>query len=625
MTLKFKTTTPIDQTAPLRTAPRVQNLDYSKSTMQVVHKIKAKFKLPPPSPTTMRFTKPAIPKVPLTTGIQDKPIILDQPLTPDGLVDALGNPIHLDASQYAGVEAYCNTTGHLIFLGKAGTGKTTLVQAISLIYLAQNPHSATDYRIRGQGTYVRAPKMATIAYTNRAANNMADKIKIHPILGQAFGYNITTGHNLLEYTVEFITDPETGDSKRRYYPQRDQHLLLDIDVLVVEEATMIGVGDHSLWQEIFDALPITCRIIMLGDINQLPPVIGKPVLSYAIQHPAFTTIELTHVHRQALDNPIIRQAHNCLEGKEIETDLIHSKGIQVFSGSNNEKLPWWDFERAIMQVLTHFRSQGLYNPYEDMVLSPFNKPSKNGALTAQSIASLIASQLADEEQRKVYEIRAGYILAYYAVGDRVFYNKEEGIISNISINNRFMGKFPRDASYHMDHMGGYRASTFQDQDQGLDDMDFVSKEDVDPNYNISISKLLENADSSKEERRRTASHSIDIIRADGTTVTCTSIGEFAELQLGYALSVHKAQGSEWPNVFVALHDTNAILLYNELLYTAMTRPKNFLGIIAQKHVLARAIETRRIKGSTLEDKIEFFNGGYLDQIVDLDPSTKVAS
>lgn len=572
--------------------------------------------------TTLKI--PEVPAVPIHKLVQPTVTVDPQPLTPKGLVDAHGNPIGVDSSQYRVLETFMSGR-HMCIIGSAGTGKTTVVQALSLLYHQTHPDSTTSYRKRGKGEYTYAPKMAIIAYTNRAANNMSAKLTAHPILGQAFGYNITTAHNLLEYTVEFTINPETGNNTCRYYPQRSALAPLDIDVLVVEEATMIGVGDKSIWAEIFDALPSHCQIVMLGDLNQLPPVIGKPVLSYAIQSDDYDTVELTHVYRQALDNPIIRQARRCLSGKPIETDLIEQPdgtvhGVKVFSGKTKIKLPWEEFEqKGIIPVLDHYHEHGQYDPMTDMVLSPYNKPSDK-AITAQNIANAIASNLAKKDRRIVYEIRTGFNTLYLAKGDRVFYEKEEGIVTNITTNSSYMGKAPRPASIHLNYFGQYHDHHASEDEDALA---FLNEATTDPDYStVSIAKLLEDQEELKEERKRTASHTVEITRPDGTVISCSAVGEFGELQLGYALSVHKAQGSEWPNVFVALHDTNATLLFRELLYTAMTRAQKFTGIIAQPHILAKAQANQRIKGNTLEDKIEFFNGGYLNEVVPLNPADR---
>jgi energy-coupling factor transporter ATP-binding protein EcfA2 len=514
----------------------------------------------------------------------------------------------------------------MVITGPAGCGKTTLVQALALLYLAHNPDQVTEYRVKGQATFVNAPKFAIIAFTNRATNNMAAKLKVHPVLGSDFGYNVTTGHNLIQYTVEFIVDQETGDTKRHYYPLKDQFDKLDIDYLVVEEATMIGVGNKSLWAEIFAALPSHTRIIFLGDINQLPPVIGKPVLSYALQSPDFEVIELKTIHRTALENPIINQAHRWLAGKPIETELKvingETTGVKLFTGKAKIKLPAHTFERKAIEVLMHYMAEGFYNPMEDMVLSPYNKPSEH-SITAQNLAKYIATELATQQGRKVYEVIAGFVKDYYSIGDRVYFEKEEGVITNITNNTAYMGKIPKEPSTSLTYFGKYNGSAAAESDSL--DFDFLDSDSAlpDENFALDLSKLEDqdqDADS-KEERKRTASHTIEITLADERVVTCNTVGDFAELQLGYALSVHKAQGSEWPNVFLVLHDTNNVMLFRELVYTGMTRPQKFLGIIAQQHVIDKAQAAQRIKGNSLADKIEFFNGGYLDQDVPLNPAT----
>jgi superfamily I DNA/RNA helicase len=146
---------------------------------------------------------------------------------------------------------------------------------------------------------------------------------------------------------------------------------------------------------------------------------------------------------------------------------------------------------------------------------------------------------------------------------------------------------------------------------------------------LDIEKMLDDSEGAEEERKRSASHIVHIkprnfLSEDDEPVntsdhTCSSVGDFASLTLGYALSVYKAQGSEWPNVILALHESNATLLFRELLYTGMTRARNRLDILAQAPVLEKARKNQRIKGNSLEAKIEFFNSGYLDQIVKIIP------
>jgi exodeoxyribonuclease V alpha subunit len=86
-------------------------------------------------------------------------------------------------------------------------------------------------------------------------------------------------------------------------------------------------------------------------------------------------------------------------------------------------------------------------------------------------------------------------------------------------------------------------------------------------------------------------------------------GELSEanFQLAYCLTIHKAQGSEWKRVILILHKDHSIMAFNELLYTAVTRAREQVVIFAKDFMLQKCIETRRIKGSSLKSKIEYFN------------------
>jgi len=91
-------------------------------------------------------------------------------------------------------------------------------------------------------------------------------------------------------------------------------------------------------------------------------------------------------------------------------------------------------------------------------------------------------------------------------------------------------------------------------------------------------------------------------------VTIDSAGDVNSLLLGYALTVHKSQGSEFRKVFVCLHHTHSKMLSRELLYTAVTRAREELYIICEPDSFVKGIETQRVKGNTLEEKAEYFRG-----------------
>ena len=112
------------------------------------------------------------------------------------------------------------------------------------------------------------------------------------------------------------------------------------------------------------------------------------------------------------------------------------------------------------------------------------------------------------------------------------------------------------------------------------------------------------------ERKQQASHIVTVRLLDSDEeVEVSSAGDFngPNFQLGYALTVHKAQGCEWRKVFLVLHKCHAVMTYRELFYTAVTRARENFVLLGKTVRAARAILNPRIKGDTLQDKIAFFN------------------
>jgi len=506
------------------------------------------------------------------------------------LVDATGKSIQLDDSQLDALLLAAKGENFSI-IGKAGSGKSTLVQAICILWIQQAQWESIEYRIQGKGIKHLAPSIAVVAFTNKATNNIREKLIAHPllqgaiidnetgkVLGAEFGCNVTTIHNLLEYSVEYTVDAD-GNNKRRYFPKRDKFNKLAITHLVLEEASMVGVGNASLWQQLYNALPSNVQIMMLGDINQTPPVIGKPVLAYALQQ--LKVAELTTIHRTALDNPIIQQAHNCLQGKPIVEQVKEDKGVRRFKGPKTKmSVPF--FYLATTKLLTKMIEAGEYDPNEDMILCPYYE-DKDHVISAMGIAKRVAFILARKHNRLIHQILTGFSTTYLAVGDKVFVDKKEGIVTNITNNVGYVGRVPRPPSHNINYYGHAVEVKGQEVEKLAE---FGDEYDY---HSLDIESLLNGNTNESEKKKRAASHSVTVEMKsliDGSTesTTYSSVGDFASLSLGYALSIHRSQGSEWPNVILAVHDYNTVLLFRELIYTGM-----------------------------------FFNQGYLDQEVDIVP------
>ena len=117
----------------------------------------------------------------------------------------------------------------------------------------------------------------------------------------------------------------------------------------------------------------------------------------------------------------------------------------------------------------------------------------------------------------------------------------------------------------------------------------------------------------KSERVKKASHRITVLLRDSEQeVTIDSAGDINNLLLGYCLTVHKSQGSEWRKVFFVIHQSHATMVQRELLYTAVTRAREELYVICEPETFTKGILSQRVKGNTLAEKAEYFKGRLED-------------
>lgn len=473
-----------------------------------------------------------------------------------------------------------------VLVGAAGTGKTTCSQGGIKALLSSNnvPVLQSDgHKHLKDGS----PGVLIISYTRRAVNN------IRKVQSSDLKSNCITSHKLLEYAPEYyeITDPETGISKRtmRFLPSRcaSNPLPTTINTIIVEEASMLSVELHS---EILAAITHEVQWVFIGDIQQLPPVFGAAILGFKMLE--LPVIELTQVYRQALESPIIRLAHRILSGKPIPA----SEYPEWKDGNKLTIHPWkkkLNADNAAMKLGQFFKAAinaGTYNADEDMILIPYNK-----ACGTIELNNTIANHLARRRDAVTYEVMAGFNKLYFSEGDNVLYDREDATIVGIASNPSYSGGRVQPPSKTLDYWGDnpniLEESGFDSYGEG-DDVDF----------------LLEQAASS-EDRVTQASHEITVRLSDtAQEVTITKAADVNALLLAYALTVHKAQGSEWRKVFFCLHQSHASMMQRELLYTGVTRAKEELYIICEPNSFTRGIINQRIKGNTLGEKAEFFKG-----------------
>ena len=505
-------------------------------------------------------------------------------------------------------------------IGAAGTGKTTTLKAVIQTMLEN--HRIPPLECSTKSLLAGAPGVVLISYTRRAVRNIARQmpanLKVHCM----------TYHALMEYEPHFyeVWDDATQEISKtmRFEPARNKMTPLpeNLRVIVVDEASMLSI---DFWNTLLQALPRLhgVQFIFLGDLNQLPPVYGQAILGKMLLE--LPIIELTRVYRQALESPIIALAlavkdnnfttfeQQCKDGTFDMTyyDPKTNEPTNLFLPLNARKVaqkvaiskagrgtvilqPWkktLEKEDACDAMIGQFRlwhKQGVYDPDQDLILCPWNT-----SFGTDELNKGIANYLSESKQLPVYEVIAGYDKHYFAVGDRVLVDKMEATILQISRNYRYLGKLPQKESAKMNRwgIGG------EGKGSGLLDGE-MSEEEVD---------MMLEAAADVSDRTNEASHILRVRFLDtdeeeniskSATINATSFA--------YAITVHKAQGSECRKVFFITHACHAAMCSRELVYTAITRAAEELHIVMAPAMLGNAASKPRIKGDTLAAKLEYF-------------------
>lgn len=550
---------------------------------------KQQAKISNPSPTIESISIPQTSPAPSNVSQSIEYIPQKLPGTSAG-VDKFGNSITYNDRQTEFIRL-ASTGQSCILIGAAGTGKTTSQRGAILAMLSEGllpPIQSSDHKWLQSGT----PGIAICAFTRRATNN------IRKNLSDDLQANCLTIHKLLEYEPVYSEefDEKSGKDRKtmRFEPTRnaDNPLPESIRCIVIEESSMVSV---ELFRQLEAALPHSPQYIFLGDIQQLPPVFGSAILGYKMLE--LPTVELTEVYRQALDSPIISLAHRILSGKPISVGEYKTLSVPGKLTIH----PWQKRISADNATLTLAKffikalAEGKYNPETDAILIPFNKSCGTDELNNH-----IANSIAQINNRPVYEIVHGWKRSYYSIGDKCLYDKEDCIVTNIYRNPEYSGVDPREESILMDYWGNRKHSS-----GSIDGTTGDSSDEID----ILLQNVAGSDTSDSEDRVRVASHSVELQMLDSErTVRIKNAGELNNLSLGYAITVHKSQGSEFNKVFFCLHQSHATMIQRELIYTAVTRAKTELFIICEPDSFTKGILNQRIRGNTLAEKAEYFKG-----------------
>lgn len=481
-------------------------------------------------------------------------------------------------------------------IGAAGTGKTTTLKGLiqNLLAKAKVPMLTSHTKHLRAGS----PGMALVSYTRRAVRNIA---KVMP---EEIKNSCITLHKLIEFepTQEDYVDSEGNSATRmRFMPARTQAnpLPADLRLIIIDESSMVS---EDLFNLLLDALPSISNVsfIFLGDLNQLPPVYGVPILAKKLLE--LPIVELKEVYRQALDSPIISLATQVRLGA---VSVTHKKeeeflGPEARDGKVTIK-PWkkkCDPEDGLTAVTGYLRNRilaGSIDFDEAVVLCPFNK-----AFGTIELNKGIAQAFADKEGKTVFEVIAGFNKLYFSKGDKLLVNKMDAVIIDIYPNPLYLGQQPQQESKFLTYHGKRTDHDDRQESHAL----ALSMQSADDLLDALVA-------GSVEDRKAQASHTIRVrFTDDGTEAQLKTASEINSSDLAYAMSVHKSQGSEWSEVIFVTHGQHAKMISRELVYVAITRAKNELVIIGDPAMLMKASISPRIKGETLDAKLEFLKSKF---------------
>lgn len=415
----------------------------------------------------------------------------------------------------------------LMISGGPGTGKTTTINTIIRFFQED-----------GLDVLLAAP-------TGRAARRMTEAtgnpaMTIHRLLGiRTIGEDSDRG-GLFDDDDLSSSGGKNGKGGRTTWFERGEDNPLDADVIIIDEMSMV---DMNLFHALLRAVPDGARLVLVGDVNQLPSVGPGCVLQDLIESNAFHTIMLEHVFRQASESDIVMNAHRILEGTTLPMD--NKSRDFFFLERDQAPVIYKHTVQLIREMLPKYAG---CRPEEIQVLTPMRR----GSLGVERLNEVLQSVLNPPSKGKREYIRQETV---FREGDKVMQTRNN---YNIEWENR--GNFGMPI----------------DRGTGIFNGDFGRIEEID-----------------------LRSASMTVCFDDSRTVEYP-FNDLEDLELAYAITVHKSQGSEYPAVILPVLSGPSGLFNRNLLYTAVTRARNCVVILGSRdgvdRMIANVRRTRRYTG-----------------------------
>ena len=421
--------------------------------------------------------------------------------------------IEPDALQIRAVTQAVNS-GLLVITGGPGTGKTTTINTI-IRYFEQE----------GMSILLAAP-------TGRAAKRMTE----------ATGYEARTIHRLLELTG--MPDGGTGTSGMHF--ERNEENPLEADAVIIDETSMV---DIYLMHALLRAISPGTRLILVGDVNQLPSVGAGNVLRDIIESGCFRVVCLNRIFRQAAESDIIVNAHKINAGEQVflgkpSRDFLFIRGgqpdaiVKAMVALVKDKLPGY--------VHAH--------PLDIQIMTPMRK----GVLGVERLNAVLQECLNPPSPSRQEKEAGGTV---YRVGDKV-----------MQIKNNYQMEW-----------------------------------EIRDNHGVAVDSGtgVFNGDMGIIRAINGFSEEITVEFDEGRMVDY-SYKQLEELELAYAITIHKSQGSEYPAVVIPVYPGPRMLMSRNLIYTAVTRAKSCVCLVGVPEVFQEMVdneaEQRRYTG--LKERIK---------------------
>ena len=416
--------------------------------------------------------------------------------------------LELDEMQRTAVKEAVRS-GLLVITGGPGTGKTTTINTIIQYFESE-----------GMDIALAAP-------TGRAAKRMSETT----------GYEAKTIHRLLELSGGM--DEHAGFERNEQNP-------LETDVIIIDEMSMV---DITLMHNLLKAVVAGTRLILVGDVNQLPSVGPGCVLKDIIDSHACNVVRLNRIFRQASESDIIVNAHKINRGEPVS--LVNKSRDFFFLKRYDANVIISICIQLIRQKLPKYVNA---SPFDIQVLTPMRK----GLLGVERLNTILQQYLNPPDGKKA-EREHGQTI--FRVGDKV-----------MQIKNNYQAEWEIRSRYNIPIEKGLGVFN--------GDMGIVRE----------INSFSETLTVEYEERRMVE----------------YPFKELDQLDLAYAITIHKSQGSEYPAVIIPLLTGPRMLMNRNLLYTAVTRARKCVTLVGDEKAFynmeANVNEQKRYSG--LRDRLE---------------------